>query len=317
MNTNKKQVLFLVMRKMTSLFGKLHLYFLGKLIAKPRFNYCIRFLESKIPITMAEKYEYRNLEKVQGKLKIFVMWLQGEDKMPEVVKKCWESIKMHATSVGTPILITKDNLQEYLELPDYILQKVNEGRISFTQFSDIVRSGLLSKWGGVWIDSTVFLSSDIPNDYIERAFFCPSGIGNTVKTEWGLLYGNSNGWCFWFCGSMYRRYPVFTFVHNAFLEYFRSEDASIDYFMFDFFVTIFYRISPEFRECIVNQPANNICAYNLMSLMEKVVNKKNIATWNTIKTTGFINKTTYKKHYVRKLKNGKQTMYDYVMFGEK
>lgn len=88
MNTNKKQVLFLVMRKMTSLFDKLHLYFLGKLIAKPRFDYCLKFLEAKIPTTMAEKYEYKNLEKVQGKLKIFVMWLQGEDKMPEVVKKC-------------------------------------------------------------------------------------------------------------------------------------------------------------------------------------------------------------------------------------
>lgn len=91
MNTRKKQRLFVFVRKMTSLFNKLHLYSLGKLIAKPRFDYCMRFLVSKIPITMAEEYEYRNLEKVQGKLKIFVMWLQGEDKMPEVVKNAGQA----------------------------------------------------------------------------------------------------------------------------------------------------------------------------------------------------------------------------------
>ena len=305
--------LLVVNRKAVSLCNRLHLHLFAKFIAFPRFVYCLKFLQKRIPETLAKDFK-SHLQKVEERKKIFVMWLQGYEQMPLPVKKCWESIQRHACTVGEPVLITQKNIKQYLDLPDYILKKVKEGIITRTQFSDIVRSGLLARWGGIWIDSTVFLSSDIPSAYVERDFFCPSGIGDTVCTEWSLLYGKSNGWCVWFVGSMYKHLPVFEFVHNAFLEYYRNETASIDYFMLDLFITLFFRKDAAFRESVCTLPANNCRAYELMALLKKEVSEKNISIWNDIKNSGFINKITYKKNYQRQLKNGKPTMFDYIMY---
>jgi len=43
-----------------------------------------------------------------------------------------------------------------VELPGYIVEKWEKGRIPAAMFSDLLRVELLIKYGGTWIDSTVF-----------------------------------------------------------------------------------------------------------------------------------------------------------------
>ena len=83
--------------------------------------------------------------------KVWVFWWQGEHEMPELVKVCLESIKenLYDSSI---VVLTKDNIDEFLSIPDYILDKFNKGIISPAHFSDIVRTGLLKKYGGLWIE---------------------------------------------------------------------------------------------------------------------------------------------------------------------
>ena len=73
---------------------------------------------------------------------IWTMWWQGEQNLPEVVRMCIASIKHHKGSHPLKI-ITKYNYNDYIKLPDYILEKVNSGAITLTHFSDIVRFYLL------------------------------------------------------------------------------------------------------------------------------------------------------------------------------
>ena len=46
-----------------------------------------------------------------------------------------------------------------MELPGYIVEKWGKGQIPAALFSDLLRLQLLIKYGGMWIDSTVFCSS--------------------------------------------------------------------------------------------------------------------------------------------------------------
>lgn len=72
-------------------------------------------------------------------------------------------------------------MAQYVDIPDYILQKYKQGKMTRTHLSDIVRLLLLSKYGGVWIDSTILLTNELPHYVIESPLFIyqtPSLIGN-------------------------------------------------------------------------------------------------------------------------------------------
>lgn len=55
---------------------------------------------------------------------VWVCWWQGESSMPEIVQICYQSLRKHTSH---PIhLITKDSIGQYLQLPDFIEEKVQK-----------------------------------------------------------------------------------------------------------------------------------------------------------------------------------------------
>lgn len=57
------------------------------------------------------------------------------------------------------IIISNDNLYKYVSFPNYIIEKRRKGIISDAHFSDLLRLELLTKYGGTWIDATVWCST--------------------------------------------------------------------------------------------------------------------------------------------------------------
>ena len=100
--------------------------------------------------------------------KVWVCWFQGMDNAPKVVKKCYESLQNNLKDKEI-ILITTENISEYVKFPNYIMEKWNQGIITHTHMTDLLRLELLIKYGGTWIDSTVFCTSDI--DEIPKYYF--------------------------------------------------------------------------------------------------------------------------------------------------
>ena len=49
-------------------------------------------------------------------------------------------------------------MNKYIHFPFYILEKYKNHNISPTHFSDLLRLELLIKFGGTWIDASIFLS---------------------------------------------------------------------------------------------------------------------------------------------------------------
>ena len=72
---------------------------------------------------------------------------------------------------GVPVrILTKDNFKEYIDIPDYVLEKYEHGLILPAHLSDIVRCCLLYKYGGVWLDSTILMCGPMPGECMEYCF---------------------------------------------------------------------------------------------------------------------------------------------------
>jgi len=113
---------------------------------------------------------------------VWTCWLQGEDNAPELVKKCFGSMKQYMPSGFEMVVVTLDNLNQYLTLPDFVVKKYKAKIISNPHFSDIIRLSLLKKYGGFWIDATCLLTSPLPSKIYNSDFFIYRSFGKFSKT---------------------------------------------------------------------------------------------------------------------------------------
>ena len=96
-------------------------------------------------------------------------WLQGLENAPPLCKLCLKSLYRNYPDYEIRI-VTLKNISQFVNFPEHIVQKFNEGKISPTHFSDLIRLELLINYGGTWIDSTV-LSTGRTRDYLHLPLF--------------------------------------------------------------------------------------------------------------------------------------------------
>jgi hypothetical protein len=96
---------------------------------------------------------------------IWICWLQGLDSAPFLVQKCIESIRRNLPNKKI-VLLTEENYNKYVKFPNFIEEKISNGVITKTHFSDLLRIELLTTYGGTWMDATVFCSGDEFPEYI-------------------------------------------------------------------------------------------------------------------------------------------------------
>lgn len=129
---------------------------------------------------------------------IWVFWYQGIERAPDIVKACIESIKENCKDYDV-VILDKDNISNYYIPSQSIQQKLNDGRMSLTHFSDILRMNLLNSYGGRWIDATIFLTGDV---FENRQFFTLKGTFDTKRISEGK-------WTGFFIGGRFRISTIF------------------------------------------------------------------------------------------------------------
>ena len=121
-------------------------------------------------------------------------WLQGIENAPPVCKACLNSLKKHYPDYGINILSLK-NINQAVQFPEHIVKKFNEGKISPTHFSDLLRLELLINYGGIWADSTVFATAREPY-YLHYPLFIFQGFwrGNDAHlgSNWFIVGEKNN-----------------------------------------------------------------------------------------------------------------------------
>lgn len=137
-------------------------------VAKKLDGYIADFLNGKIDkvVSVAKKPE------LVGKKIIWQFWQQGiDEKTPKIVRICQDSVKKFSNGYEV-IVLSKETLVQYIdELPDYIWKKFGTGGYDFPKIANLIRLQLLSAYGGVWLDSTIYLTKPLEESWLQKDFF--------------------------------------------------------------------------------------------------------------------------------------------------
>lgn len=163
--------------------------------------------------------------------KIWFCWFQGLENAPDIVKECYKSLKDNLDR--KIVVLTDENIKEYVDFPDYILKKYKKGIITKTHFSDLLRLELLTRYGGTWIDATVLCTrkeKDIPDFYLNSDLFLfqnlkPGRDGHaTYMSNWFITAKSHN--------------IILEATKTILYEYWRKHNIAIDYFIFHIIMSI-------------------------------------------------------------------------------
>ncbi|MEF2736683.1 polysaccharide biosynthesis protein [Bifidobacterium pseudolongum subsp. globosum] len=183
---------------------------------------------------------------------IWVMWWQGIDEYtPPIVRACVDSIRRHANGRSVNI-ITRDSLDSFVIIDTNIMDNVRRGMISITTLSDIVRFALLYKYGGIWMDATMYLTQDLDSSIAWYRFYSiPNHEVAPVRNWTGYFMGGMKG------------NPLFSVMYQAFVKLYSRTNHIPDYFMIDIMLSAAYTHIPSVRQMIDAVPQNNIHRFYL------------------------------------------------------
>ena len=215
---------------------KLHKPFSHKLL-RLKERYIISWLKKNFGDVIAK---YENIEETVIKpnkineLPIWICWLQGYNLAPNFVKKMIKNVKKNSN--GHPVfLIDVDNYMQYCSLPANIVRKYKAGLMPQQQFADILRAGLLSQRGGLWIDASVFITRPIPDDVFNVPVYNIKNIKPNYYRD--AVACDSTKWEAYFIAS-WPKSVTYSFIFECFIRYWEKYNVLIDYFLFSYLAKI-------------------------------------------------------------------------------
>lgn len=149
----------------------------------------------------------------------FTIWLQGEENAPAVVKSCLASMRRHLQM--ELVVLDEKSLFNWVDLPDYVVDKWKTGKMRAAHFCDICRIDLLYRHGGVWLDSTDFVTSPVPQWIMDEDFFMFMA-GTKVRESYSYVQN-----CFI---RSKRKSPLISMWREAVLHYWKHENTIVNYF---------------------------------------------------------------------------------------
>lgn len=240
------------------------------------------------------------------KMPVWCCWWQGEDSMPELVKMCNHRLQSIIPADRAEYhLITMDNLREYADFPPHIWEKYHAGKITMTNLSDMLRAELLSRYGGMWIDATVFLSDKIPEQFFTERFFSQK-MFDMVKCQREACKGR---WC-GFMMAMTRENIIYDYLKEAFYYWWEHQEDIVDYVLIDYLILAAYKRLPYIRALIDQVPNNNEGVFAMYQVMNQPYTDE---LYEQLTKDTCIHKLTYKENNVKVTADGKQTLYGHLI----
>lgn len=151
--------------------------------------------------------------------RVFTIWFQGQKNAPAIVKACFRSMRRHLCQ--ELVVLDENTLWDWISLPDYVINKWKSGKMRAAHFCDICRVELLYQHGGVWLDSTDYVTSPIPHWIMEEDFFIYMS-GSRIRGSYSFVQN-----CF-FRAKKYN--PLLGVWREAILNYWKNENSVINYF---------------------------------------------------------------------------------------
>ena len=230
-------------------------------IVQKKHRFVLSFLEKNYAYIIDK---YKNIPLVKNSVRkhyIWVMWWQGEEHAPELVKMCISSIRKHSNGAEV-VVITEKNYDQYVHIPSYIIEKHKKGIISFAQLSDIMRIFLISEHGGLWLDATIYVSRSIPMDIFDKPLY---SLHTSVKKT--PFVQNDRIHCFVLGGTPGSK-PI-SFERDFLSEYWKKQDVIIDYYLLDYSIMLQYYKLPDIKEVIDSLEYTGEGLYELVTILDE------------------------------------------------
>lgn len=249
-----------------------------------------------------EKYKKLFLEiqentEIKKEKYIWICWFQGGEDMPDIVRTCIGSIKKNVGDDIKIIVLTVDNLYEYVSFPKHISEKVYNGRITLTHFSDMVRFELLSRYGGLWIDATVYAGKEIPGTLMDQPLYSIQYPREERNDFYGcltsfLIGGN-------FCGESRL---IFSFMLEVFYAYWAKYSVLLDWHLVNIVYAMLYRNIPQARKLIDQIGVTD----NKVQALAQIANQPyDDRIWNELMSEQRFHKMNWRKKYAIDIENTK------------
>ncbi|MDQ0974607.1 hypothetical protein QFZ31_004485 [Neobacillus niacini] len=215
--------------------------------------------------------------------KVWVCWFQGMENAPALVQKCFQSLQENLTDREI-ILITADNIADYVKFPDFIIDKWEKGQITHTHMTDLLRLELLINHGGLWLDATVFCTckrDTIPDYYFDSDLFLyqclkPGRDGHSHLSSSWLMSATTNN-------------KMLMAIRYLCYEYWKMNTEMLDYFLLhDFISIVFEHYQEEWKKIV---PSDNATPHILLLRLFDQYDKR---IWEAIKGQAPFHKMTYK-----------------------
>ena len=228
--------------------------------------------------------------------KIWTIWLQGMENAPEIVQHCIASIQKRYED--DLMILTQNNFSHYVDIPDFVIEKNKKGIITNTHYSDIIRFSLITKYGGMWLDSTIFLLDNIP-DYMRFAdiFFynvCDKKIMASINVMAAKPY-----------------HPIICKTTDLLMAYWKKENRTVSYSITMLLLAMAIHSSQETKSWWNSMPYIDCINKDLLS--QKLFDQYNATDIEIMKQLSVIQKLSYK--FSKEKYEIKGTFYDRLVKG--
>lgn len=238
-----------------------------------RHNHIKRILHKEFDnylATLASKPIYeigkQNTESSPYDGSIWIYW-DNPSAMPAIVRSCISSI--YKNSDGKRIvIINENNLQEYIHIEKHIIEKYKVGLITRTHFSDIVRTSLLAKYGGIWMDATILQTRRMP-DYVSKGDFFTFKL--KIDKPWTVI--SRGNWCVFFIACK-KGNLLMEATKEMMNKYWKKYDILIDYLWMDYLWMITSEKIPAIKNMLSEVPYTNPHLFSLQNLAKTCTDKE-------------------------------------------
>ncbi len=160
---------------------------------------------------------------------IWWCWLQGIDAAPPITRACLKSLEKLGREIR---IIDRENLSDYVTMPGTVMDKWQQGIITNTHFSDLLRAELLTTRGGVWIDATAYCTdADRLNCILKSApLFCPRMVMEDATSD----FTSYDSWLI----SASSPSGILNDTKKMLYAYWEQEERLKHYFLFHVFFTL-------------------------------------------------------------------------------
>lgn len=162
-------------------------------------------------------------------------------------------------------MLDRNNYKDYITLPYGVEEKLVSNN-NLACLADVIRFNLLSRYGGIWLDATMYVSQPIESWNLPLY---------SIRHAKGNPRYVLDGWrwsAFIFACAPGAILP--SFVYDAFICYFSKHDILIDYFLVDYFISLLYLNNKEVHEEIDSLPADNTDALELLMNLSRPYDKE-------------------------------------------